>query len=57
MDADQILVMDGGHIAERGKHAELLGRDGLYAHMWALQQREEQERLAQAVGNGLAPRE
>ncbi len=57
MDANQILVMDGGRIVERGTHAELLGRDGLYAHMWALQQREEQERLARAVGNGLAPRE
>lgn len=57
MDADQILVMDHGRIAERGTHVELLGRNGLYAHMWALQQREEQERLARAVGNGLEPQE
>ncbi|MFQ5993737.1 MAG: ABCB family ABC transporter ATP-binding protein/permease [Acidiferrobacterales bacterium] len=53
MDADQILVMAEGCIVERGTHSELLARDGLYSHMWALQQREEQERLRKAVGNGL----
>lgn len=53
MDADQILVLDGGHIVERGTHAELLRRGDIYAHMWALQQRQEQERLRTAVGNGL----
>ena len=42
MDADQILVMDGGRIVERGSHAELLVADGQYAQMWALQQREKQ---------------
>ncbi len=57
MDADQILVMDHGRIAERGTHVELLRHDGLYTHMWTLQQREEQERLARAVGNGLVPQE
>ncbi len=41
MDADQILVMDAGRIVERGTHRELLGRDGAYAVMWALQQQEE----------------
>jgi ATP-binding cassette subfamily B protein len=38
MDADQILVMDGGNIVERGNHAELIARDGHYAAMWRLQQ-------------------
>ncbi|MFQ5936749.1 MAG: ABCB family ABC transporter ATP-binding protein/permease, partial [Acidiferrobacterales bacterium] len=56
MDADQILVLEHGHIVERGTHDELLGRAGLYARMWALQQREEEERLRKAVGNGLEPR-
>ena len=40
MDADQILVMDGGRIIERGSHRELLDRAGAYAEMWALKQQE-----------------
>jgi ATP-binding cassette subfamily B protein len=41
MDANQILVMDGGRIVERGTHRELLACNGAYAEMWALQQQEE----------------
>ncbi len=46
--ADQIVVLDGGRVAERGTHAELLRRGGLYAEMWARQQaeREQGEALA-----------
>ncbi|AOX99345.1 ABC transporter ATP-binding protein/permease [Jeongeupia sp. USM3] len=40
-DADEIAVMDGGRIVERGRHAELLLRDGHYARLWALQRHEE----------------
>lgn len=36
--ADEIIVLDGGCIAERGRHAELLARDGAYAAMWKRQQ-------------------
>ena len=32
--ADQILVVDAGRIAERGRHAELLGKGGLYARLY-----------------------
>jgi len=40
MNADEILVLDAGHIAERGTHRVLLERGGAYAHMWALQQQQ-----------------
>ena len=43
MNADQILVIDGGRIVERGSHGELLALGGQYAQMWQLQQRERQE--------------
>jgi len=49
VDADQILVLDQGRVAERGTHASLLRRDGLYADMWARQQTEREEEEAQAA--------
>lgn len=38
-NATQILVLDRGRIIERGKHLELLARDGAYARLHNLQQR------------------
>ena len=38
VDADEILVLEGGHIVERGSHAALLAAEGRYASMWRLQQ-------------------
>ncbi|WP_225547366.1 ABC transporter ATP-binding protein [Chromobacterium violaceum] len=35
--ADEILVLDAGHIVERGSHEELLARGGQYAGAWQLQ--------------------
>ena len=37
VDADEILVLDKGVIAERGTHQELLGRGGIYSAMWSRQ--------------------
>jgi ATP-binding cassette subfamily B protein len=45
VDADEILVMDGGRIVERGRHEQLLAANGRYAEMWRLQLREERESL------------
>jgi ATP-binding cassette subfamily B protein len=38
VDAHEILVLEHGHIVERGTHAELVARGGVYSGMWALQQ-------------------
>lgn len=46
MDADEILVMDGGRIIERGSHPALLAREGAYAAMWRLQQEQRAEEIA-----------
>lgn len=35
-DADQILVLNQGQIAELGKHADLLAKNGLYARLYAM---------------------
>ena len=40
VDAHEILVMEQGHIVERGTHVRLLAQGGRYARMWALQQGE-----------------
>jgi ATP-binding cassette subfamily B protein len=36
-DADQVLVIAAGAVAERGKHAELIAQNGLYARLHASQ--------------------
>lgn len=33
-DADEIIVMDGGKVAERGSHDDLVAAGGLYSRMW-----------------------
>jgi ATP-binding cassette subfamily B protein len=50
VDADEILVLERGRIAERGTHAHLLARNGIYARLWRMQQRE--EKAARAVRAG-----
>jgi ATP-binding cassette, subfamily B, heavy metal transporter len=46
VNADIILVLDGGRVVESGSHSELLAKRGLYAEMWARQQSEREEELA-----------
>jgi ATP-binding cassette subfamily B protein len=41
VNADQIVVLDGGRVVERGTHAQLLNAGGAYARLWALQARHE----------------
>lgn len=42
MHADRIVVLDKGQIVERGTHAELLARGGIYRRIWDLQQAEKE---------------
>jgi len=49
VEADEILVLDNGRIVERGHHAELLPRHGVYAAMWARQQEAAQREAALAA--------
>ena len=41
--ADQILVMDQGQIVERGNHAELIAKQGVYSQMWNMQKRQDDQ--------------
>lgn len=53
IDADEIIVLEAGEIAERGTHAKLLQKDGLYASMWnrQLEASEAEKRLREAHEN------
>jgi ATP-binding cassette subfamily B protein len=57
VDANEIIVLDGGRIGERGTHAELLAHGGLYASMWNRQREADaaREKLAVIGEDGSAP--
>ncbi len=42
VDADEILVLDGGRIIERGNHDSLIQQGGAYAHLWQRQQTDDE---------------
>ncbi len=48
VNADTILVLEAGRVAEQGTHAQLLRKQGLYAEMWARQQAEREEETVAA---------
>jgi ABC-type transport system involved in Fe-S cluster assembly fused permease/ATPase subunit len=45
--ADEIAVMEGGRVIERGTHSVLLAKGATYAEMWLRQQAEDEEALAE----------
>jgi ABC-type transport system involved in Fe-S cluster assembly fused permease/ATPase subunit len=49
VDADEILVLVDGRVAERGAHAGLLAQGGVYARMWQMQAEMEDVNAAIAV--------
>jgi ATP-binding cassette subfamily B protein len=53
--AHAIIVMDRGRIVERGTHAELLRRKGVYARLWLLQQRIDQDQARSSAAPDVAP--
>ncbi|CAN5387681.1 ABC transporter ATP-binding protein/permease [soil metagenome] len=44
--ADEIVVLEAGRVVERGSHAALLRKKGLYAEMWSRQAQEREQALA-----------
>jgi ATP-binding cassette, subfamily B, heavy metal transporter len=46
VDADEIVVLDGGRVVERGPHSALVAAHGTYARLWRLQQEESAPKLA-----------
>jgi len=54
--ADQILVLEGGRIVERGRHRELLRQGGFYRQIYDLELRDQEEALRQAQDEALAAR-
>ena len=56
MRADQIIVLDQGRVAERGRHEELLQHEGLYRRIYDLELKDQEDALGRGVpGSSMAP--
>jgi ATP-binding cassette subfamily B protein len=55
--ADQILVLQDGEIVERGRHAELLRKNGIYRQIYDLELRDQEEALAAPAAEAPRPAE
>jgi ATP-binding cassette, subfamily B, bacterial len=55
--ADQILVLQGGRIVERGHHEDLVGRGGVYSELHEAQNRERKRRREVPAQEPVPPRE
>jgi len=60
VEADEIIVLDKGHIAERGTHAQLLRKKGIYASLWNRQREADEarsrlERVQKETGEMVEP--
>jgi ATP-binding cassette subfamily B protein len=57
--ADEIIVLDRGHVVQRGKHEELLAQEGLYRRIYDLELKDQEEALGRSSpasdGGGLEP--
>ncbi|MBC8444878.1 MAG: ABC transporter ATP-binding protein [Chloroflexi bacterium] len=52
VEADQILVLDHGHVLQRGRHAALLAEGGLYREIYDLQLRDQERLRRELMGMG-----
>ena len=50
-DTDCIYVLDSGRLVESGTHQELLDQNGLYAHLWAVQNETEDWQMKGGVSH------
>ena len=53
--ADQILVLQDGQVVERGRHEELIEREGLYREIYDLELRDQEEAYERTQGVGATP--
>ena len=51
MQADKILVLDGGRVADVGTHAELIARPGIYKEIYDIQMSSDDRALVEKGGN------